>query len=327
MVPGERPPPSALERRREVGRERVRDFLEKKLQGPTRDRYLAGRRVFPAWLDQVSERDFEYETEEVQDHLLAEAAIDMFNEEATISNVGNMISGVAKRYTNRRFRVAWKSYDELRKQVPPDQAPACPEEAIWPIVVTLCLWHMWAVAGALMVCFVGVMRISEALNLTMRDVVLPDRVGMPRVAVLVLGKTKRGFEERVLLTHPAVIQWLLDYKNRFRRHAGPGDRFFPCTYSLVRSWLGKAATVMGLAHLKLRTHSMRRGGATALLLHNLDLPTIAVFGRWASQKSCTDYLRKGEVAILRLRNDLPAEMWNRLGAVARLFPHLQQLAR
>jgi hypothetical protein len=70
-----------------------------------------------------------------------------------------------------------------------------------------------------------------------------------------------------------------------------------------------------------RSHTMRRSGATALLMRGLDFPSIALYGRWASLSACKEYLKVGEVGVLRLRNTLTADQWAFHLKLAQQFHH------
>lgn len=307
------------ERHRLAGREKVREFLLSRLQGPTQVRYKDAMEMFDYWCHQVNESEFEYLQEESQDFIMSECLIDLESEGATIANLGDLLSAVSKRWPNRRYRTSWKVFEELKKDHPAAQAPCVPENGLFGIVMILMCWGKHAVAGALLVCFCGVMRISEALNLRISDVVLPLRPGQPRVVVLLLGQTKRGLEERVLLSHLAVVWFLLNYYWVFCQGRPEHEKFFKVSYSTVAMWLTRASFAVGLGWLLLRTHSCRRGGATALLLRGLDFPSIALYGRWASDRSCREYLRRGELALLSLRNVVRPEQWDSMDRLSGQF--------
>ena len=72
--------------------------------------------------------------------------------------------------------------------------------------------------------FCGLLRIGAALNLRCKDVILSWVPGFAQ-AVLLLGTTKRGAEEPVVLTNPVI----LDYPKRFYLWGGaqfdPEGRF------------------------------------------------------------------------------------------------------
>ena len=72
----------------------------------------------------------------------------------------------------------------------------------------------WAAAGVLL-CFSGLLRASEMLTLLWTNL-----VRVPHGFVVVLGLTKRGQEQSVLLCDPSVVAWLDSYAKRFRVSSG-----------------------------------------------------------------------------------------------------------
>ena len=110
----------------------------------------------------------------------------------------------------------------------------------------------------IVLCFTGVLRVSEPLALTGRDVMIG-----PGLVVLVLAVTKRGVEQRVVIKNPTVCQWMRFY---FSRSEISASQFvFPISYSKVMYWIRKLSGKLGFENLALTSHSFRRGGATHLL--------------------------------------------------------------
>ena len=75
------------------------------------------------------------------------------------------------------------------------------------------------------------------------------------------------------------------------------------TYYRVRRCLGLASKALGYGEDTFRTHSCRRGGASAIALKGISLQDITHFGRWASESSCREYVKKGEVLLLKDANE------------------------
>ena len=215
-----------------------------------------------------------------------------------------MVAGIQKMLPARSFRTSWRVLDVWAKRVPAEQVPPAPAEVAHACAVLLAYSGLWAEGTALLLCFTGLLRISEALRLTRSDVVPVQQDG--RLAfVLCLGVTKRGQEQKVLIEAPRVVAWLEHvYSRCFKR--GP---FLPTTYGRVSRALAVSLVVLGFEKLSLSTHSFRRGGATRLLQAGWPLSSIMVMGRWMSESSCRVYLRKAEVALLRCHGRFPAEAW------------------
>ena len=67
----------------------------------------------------------------------------------------------------------------------------------------------------------------------------------------------------------------------------------------------QALRVLQLDKVGFRTHSCRRGGATALARSGGPVETIRQYGRWAAERSCREYIRLGVVALLRFQIQAP----------------------
>ena len=57
-----------------------------------------------------------------------------------------------------------------------------------------------------------------------------------------LGTTKRGLEEKVVITNIAVVSWL-DFHVQWKQ---PGDRFLNISYHTVQYWLGEELAVVAV---------------------------------------------------------------------------------
>ena len=57
------------------------------------------------------------------------------------------------------------------------------------------------------------------------------------------------------------------------------------------------------------THSFRRSGASELSRQGVGWSEIMEYGRWNADRAAREYIRKGEVAVYRSRNDLSKEVW------------------
>lgn len=108
--------------------------------------------------------------------------------------------------------------------------------------------------------------------MTWKDIVYLDQ----RV-ILMLGRTKRGFEEKVMSTHPHTVAWLRSYKSK--RGKSSGHSICGISYAKFRYWLRKLTQILGVDSLVLTSHSFRRGGASTMLHQGVTLGHIAVHGR------------------------------------------------
>ena len=83
----------------------------------------------------------------------------------------------------------------------------------------------------------------------------------------------------------------------------------PISYSKVRYWLPKLCKGLRVEQLALTSHSFRRGGASTLLHQGVALADIAIHGRWASESSCREYLRRGEMFLLHFQASINEDVW------------------
>jgi integrase len=182
--------------------------------------------------------------------------------------------------------ITWKA------SLPVKQAPACPRNLAFALATLAAACGQHAVAIAILLCFTGLLRIGEALGLTCKCVVLSHDA-----LILMLGRTKRGLEERVVINHDIVISWLRAFLKA--RSLKPDDSLLSLSYGKFSYWLNKLTRLLHCEHLKLSSHSFRRGGASTLFNEGMGLMDVAAHGRWASESSCREYIRRGELYILR----------------------------
>ena len=164
--------------------------------------------------------------------------------------------------------------------------------------------------GAVMIaCFKGLLRASEALTLKAGDV-----FDLGSCFVFRLGIAKRGQEQKALVQDPAAVKFLRD----FTAWRGPVDDdagYFGISYNQLQRWLQRSVALLGLdGHWT--SHGLRRGGATELVALGTPPSTIALLGRWLSERSLRQYLRLGELALLRTRRDMTPAVRNRIHRLA-----------
>ena len=61
---------------------------------------------------------------------------------------------------------------------------------------------------------------------------------------------------------------------------------------------------------------MRRSGATAMLEMGHSFETARIVGRWASEQAAREYIRIGQMMLLRLRRDVRKNVWRHIDALA-----------
>lgn len=279
---------------------KLQPFLLSILQSKSRQLYTSALVDFKAEVD-ARQVDWASFSEEDRDIFLSEYVLEVKENGGKRQACQILCTALHKIYprhvhtTTRKVLEVWKAHE------PSHQAPACPPEVAYALVSTSLVAGQPGVAACIFLCFTGLLRISEALRLRWQDMVFVEHV-----VVLMLAKTKRGVDQKVVLTHPSTVQWLKQYRKQY--FSSDHERICPLSYSKMRYWLPKLCKSLQLEHLALTSHSFRRGGASTLLHQGVALADIAVHGRWASDSSCREYLRRGEVFLLRFQSSVNADV-------------------
>eukprot|EP00971_Amphidinium_carterae_P137572 2726484-Amphidinium_carterae.1 len=284
---------------------RVGTFLLTSLQPATQVRYQAALDEFHDRLSSLGLHRDSLSGVEL-DAFLAEFVVELFEEtngETGYAHAAVLVASHAKTCPHLSFTLSWKSLDCWRVRQPPRQAPALPQVVAFAAANLLVLLDRCAVGACIAVCFAGLLRISEALRLTWQCF---HRVAHGWIAVL--GVTKRGLEQTVSFTSPGLVQWLDAYAVTCSA-ISRSTKVFNMSYPTVTKWLRRATDYLGFGRIPWTTHSLRRGGATALISQGHSFESVILFGHWASSKTAREYIRRGEVAVLQLRSDVPQDAW------------------
>ena len=260
-------------------------------------------------------------TEEQQDYFLAEWLIDGYEQGLGRSEYGSLLSALGRMNPRCRYKVAWKVFETWATLQPPQQAAAAPPELITAMMVVAFALNRYELALVICLSYAGLLRVSEALQLAWKDVVIGAGA-----LTLCLSSTKRGMEQKVVLTNPVVAQWILRYKHT-KGVISSSDRVFTMSYSSVLRWVKKLAMLLGAEDISLTTHSFRRSGASELARRGVPFSDIMLFGRWLSDRSAREYIRKGEVAILRTQELLGPDPWMLWVKWSKLLPHVWYLQK
>ena len=302
-------------------RGRIACFLLSGLHA-SKDRY---QQAIAAFSEELAARGVAADTlsEAQLDIFLAEYILDLFEgseDSSGISFGATVIAAMQKVNPRHKYTTAWKVLEVWRLRCPPAQAAAFPPELALGSAVWLVLMGQPVVGTVMLLCFTGLFRASELLHLTFQDFCLSSAQ-----LVVILGVTKRGLEQKVLLQHPSVLTWCLQYLAYWMRSFphSPADRVFPISFQKLQYWLRKATRALGFSD-SWSSHGLRRGGATELFRLRVPLNEIALQGRWLSERSMHEYLRRGEVALLRLRSSVPLAAWQSARRFASLGPHVWQ---
>jgi integrase len=164
----------------------------------------------------------------------------------------------------------------------------------------------------------GYLRVGEALGLRREHVMLPERadgLGHVRHCGLRLRETKRGPNQFVRITDPAIIRYLRWLHER----TAPGGLLFPDLYAQKLNRLLKwAALFLGLPAV-FSMHSCRHGHASDDFLRDKHPDVIRRAGRWAQLFSMEPYLQA--CAVLTYDLSPPAD----LAVLLRYSPTIRRL--
>lgn len=183
------------------------------------------------------------------------------------------------------------------------------------------LGHLGAAVG-LLVGYDCYLRISEMCDITLDDVVLPERMrelGVQGDKMLIhIGQSKTGTNQGVPVRSKPIadlLRWYISEVNAKRVGLGPSIlkpgrsgkstkclRLFGLSTTTFSNLLKKASIVVGLESIEYTAHSLRHGGATTDYLNGVSLDEIMKRGRWRSRKSLDVYVRAGRAAFVGLIN-------------------------
>ena len=185
----------------------VTDLALVLLAPQTRERYTL--------LEEFRVSGFEEKSEEEQDFIMCELLFEVrANGDMSLQEGRDLVAALQKRYLHRRkfTSTSWllRAWQSLQ---PATQAAPMPENVCYAIFVLLVVLGFEGEGLALLLAFVGLMRISEVVNLEISDVHFLVGEGGAENLVLVLRKSKRGIPmgEKVVLTNMVVLACVRDF--------------------------------------------------------------------------------------------------------------------
>ena len=114
-----------------------------------------------------------------------------------------------------------------------------PIELAFAVINWLVLGGRHCEACVALLCFAGLLREGEALTLLSRDVHFA-----PGKVIVVLGVSKRGLEQKVVIDEPSLVSWLAAYRaHRPRGHAA--QLFCPAGHHSFNRCFNRAASDLG----------------------------------------------------------------------------------
>ena len=297
-------------------KQQIWSWLEGRLAPGTQVRYLRARQGFAEWQAQLGIRGEPLVPEHL-DVLLAKYVLDTKEDQDTVVSRQQCVDLVAstQRRAGHPCKLAQQILKAWSKEVPPVQAEAIPAPLAFAMVTTLAMVMKEPQAAVLvLLAFTGCLRIGEALSLRVQDVFLPRPGSGECQAVLILRATKRSFDQRVVLENHRVVAALKQYHELFAPR-GRDLMFAGITYSKFVRIFKKALAILQVPPGEWRTHSLRRGSATAMMEQGHSFEYVRLYGRWASESSCREYIRLGQSALTRISGRIPQERWALYGVL------------
>lgn len=135
------------------------------------------------------------------------------------------------------------------------------------------------------------------------------------VCVLILRATKRGFDQRVVLGNASVVGTIRSFLEKTPYSDGMAQ-LAPCSYAQFARAFALGVRLLQLPGTSWRSHSLRRGGATALMESGWAFADVKLYGRWASESSAREYIRLGQSALARLHHTMPPDVWRKCDLLA-----------
>ena len=291
-------------------RARSTEFLTTKLTEPTQLRYHAAATLFGSWCA-TQGLNFDPLPLDEQDLALGDYGLDLRQQDLPLQNFRDAVAAVQKRFSGRTFKTAWKVITNWQKEKPPHQVPPMSQDILSAMVVVLLAGGQTDAAMATLLCFTGMMRISEALKLVWSDLIVT-----PTGCILVLRLTKTGPRQQVSINNAVVTNFVLAHRGR-KKDSAP---ICGMTYAVFRRLFLQALRALGCHTLGFKSHSLRRGGATARLIAGHTLSQIMVDGRWSSEASCRLYLKSVEAQLLLAKRATDEKAMQRVRLLSELWP-------
>ncbi len=289
----------------------LRRVLGRSVQPKTRERYQRALSAFHLWRRAHSRRSWSSCSARRKDKLVARYLAHLVEDsDGPGYSAGSNLYSACRLYydlpmpVTRRVLKVWKRESRVREALPLSDVHL-------RLMLGYCLQHKWYQFGlGLVLGYGGLLRVGEFLSLKYRDVkCTADGV----VVILDSSKTFQSRSEAIVVRAP----WDAYVKEFLRLETGrcpPRLRRRRASAFLLKMSYAKFAGRLRrlVKHVlrindpdhMIRSHSLRRGGATALYRACRDTGTVAVAGRWASVNSLRRYLREGHALLLRMEDDV-----------------------
>ena len=287
---------SRADRRRALG-----TLRDNRVQTRTLNRYRVALVQFFMWHTLMfGDKQFPEDVETV-DHVLADYAEHLWQENESRYLFGDTLSGLCHYIRLLRFRLpdAWRQYDTWGRLEPSTRATPLSLDLLLALVGIAFSRKEGNIGAGMLLAFQALLRTGELLAIIKADVTFDVSKG---IAIINLGLTKSGKRrneaEKVLVADKILVTLLQVILAPLR----PGDRLMPPEAVFRRTF----AQYVGL--LQLQSHgylpySLRRGGATHLFLETGCMSTVQARGRWVNARTAKLYVDECVTAIKEAKHD------------------------
>eukprot|EP00971_Amphidinium_carterae_P211388 4194179-Amphidinium_carterae.1 len=272
---------------RRVLRRGLGTLRDLQLAPATLKRYQQALKNFWQWLATCYPQDFQSVEKMVQ--LTATYIEYLWDAGEGRAAAGDILSALQFRIPllKNRLTDCWRLLTVWSRVELPTRTVPLPEVVLDAFVQQCMLHNKWRLGAAFHVAFHALLRASEVVTLRVGDVA-PQRNGAS--VVLTLRESKSGHRfgrvETVLVDRRSTVFLLVAaVRNRL-----PEQSLFEVTYLQLHAGLAWCAKAFHLQRLYIRTHSLRRGGATCYFQMGLTLSQLCVKGRWSQTRTARQYI-------------------------------------
>jgi hypothetical protein len=283
----------------------VAKLFQASVSVPTQRRRVLCLNRFLSWLraesPTLSEEDFWKLTPSDVSVLLSNFGASLLTRRAPISWYTDLLCAVQRRRPECRknLPLAWEIASLMQRATPVvSHKPLSPQ--LCRAFIAFC-FAVDACAGALLiwVCFEGLLRPSEACNLTVGDIVIGGHAfDCPGAVTLVIRKHKSSFRCRSMPHHVRVVSHELSCAlSTFVYGRCSSSSLFGFNTTSFRTLFRRVSQALGVVSLGVSPAGLRPGGAISLFQRGANISEIAWRGRWSSTAILRHYLRLAEAAL------------------------------
>ena len=201
---------------------------------------------------------------------------------------------------------SWQAQKAWRNRVPitPELMRTVFTAALnWALIDSSLAQLLFPFCVLVRVGFHGLLRPGEIANLVAGDVRLPLSPANGEAAVIAIRSPKTRFhygrKQFALITDVgtvAYLRWLV-------ADLPPHVKLWPSDANRFRSLFASVLRKAGLANLPITPASLRAGGATDMIVRQVDIGRLKFLGRWKSQGTLDSYVQEAVAQLVALHLD------------------------